>query len=81
MAKGDKQAMANYNIQQVKQLTRLIEVTRTDLPKVSSCLSPGPGNHSANGCVHAFRSALRLYCKQPSRHQGCLQAVVSGLQL
>lgn len=35
MATGDKRAMAKYNEQQVKQLTRLIEVTRTDLPKVS----------------------------------------------
>lgn len=34
MAKGDKHAMAKYNEQQVKQLTRLIEVTRTDLAKV-----------------------------------------------
>lgn len=34
MGKGDKQAMAKYNDQQVKQLTRLIEVTRTDLAKV-----------------------------------------------
>jgi dynein heavy chain len=34
MAKGDKQAMTNYNDQQVKQLTKLIEVTRTDLAKV-----------------------------------------------
>lgn len=33
MAKGDKQAMVRYNKQQVKQLTQLIEVTRTDLPK------------------------------------------------
>lgn len=44
MAKGDKQAMANYNEQQVKQLTRLIEVTRTDLSKVS-CTVP---NHTYN---------------------------------
>jgi dynein heavy chain len=34
MAKGDRQAMAKYNELQVKQLTRLIEVTRTDLGKV-----------------------------------------------
>jgi dynein heavy chain len=34
MRKGDKQAMAKYNEQQVKQLTRLIEVTRTNLGKV-----------------------------------------------
>jgi dynein heavy chain len=33
MAKGDRQAMAKYNEQQVRQLTRLIEVTRTNLPK------------------------------------------------
>lgn len=33
MAKGDHNAMAKYNEQQVKQLTRLIEVTRTNLPK------------------------------------------------
>lgn len=34
LAKGDKQAMAKYNELQVKQLTRLIEVTRTSLSKV-----------------------------------------------
>lgn len=33
MGKGSKQAMANYNEFQVKQLTRLIEVTRTNLTK------------------------------------------------
>lgn len=33
MDKGDKRAMAVYNELQVKQLTRLIEVTRTNLTK------------------------------------------------
>ncbi len=33
MAAGDKNAMVTYNDFQVKQLTKLIEVTRTDLPK------------------------------------------------
>lgn len=50
MSKGDKQAMANYNGQQVKQLTRLIEVTRTDLPKVSPCLSLRPQKHTRTAC-------------------------------
>ena len=34
MGKGKKDAMKTYNELQVKQLTRLIEVTRTELPKV-----------------------------------------------
>ena len=33
MGKGDKDAMKKYNEVQVGQLTRLIEVTRTELPK------------------------------------------------
>jgi len=33
IAKGDRLAMSNYNQLQVKQLTRLIEVTRTKLSK------------------------------------------------
>jgi hypothetical protein len=33
MGKGDKDAMTTYNEFQVKQLTKLIEVTRTDLAK------------------------------------------------
>eukprot|EP00879_Flechtneria_rotunda_P020055 GHRR01021088.1.p2 GENE.GHRR01021088.1~~GHRR01021088.1.p2 ORF type:complete len:172 (-),score=39.63 GHRR01021088.1:364-879(-) len=33
MGKGDCQAMVKYNEQQIKQLTRLIEVTRTNLKK------------------------------------------------
>lgn len=33
MSRGDRQAMAKYNQQQVGQLTRLIEVTRTSLAK------------------------------------------------
>ncbi len=33
MGRGDKDAMVKYNQQQVKQLTKLIEVTRTDLAK------------------------------------------------
>jgi dynein heavy chain len=42
MAKGNKQAMAKYNEQQVKQVTRLIEVTRTDLSKVRAWLARQP---------------------------------------
>ena len=33
MGKGDQKAMSNYNEFQIKQLTRLIEVTRTNLSK------------------------------------------------
>jgi dynein heavy chain len=33
MGRGDREAMLKYNQQQVKQLTKLIEVTRTELPK------------------------------------------------
>lgn len=33
MAKGNKSAMRDYNAFQVKQLTRLIEVTRTNLAR------------------------------------------------
>ena len=33
MGKGNKDAMKTYNELQVTQLTKLIEVTRTELPK------------------------------------------------
>lgn len=47
MRKGDKQAMAKYNEQQVKQLTRLIEVTRTNLGKVRAVLPAECARHAA----------------------------------
>lgn len=50
MAKGDKQAMAHYNEQQVKQLTRLIEVTRTDLSKVWA--SRGTAGAASTAALH-----------------------------
>lgn len=47
MRKGDKQAMAKYNEQQVKQLTRLIEVTRTNLGKVRAVFPAECARHAA----------------------------------
>jgi len=71
MAKGDKQAMAKYNEQQVKQLTRLIEVTRTDIAKVGMVLQLLPLLYSHQNPHHAcqtttsaalYRTKLLLSC-------------------
>jgi hypothetical protein len=76
MGKGDKQAMANYNGQQVKQLTRLIEVTRTDLPKVSPCLSL-----EKITCRHDVRSAVSdsqaMACHAGSSYRSCCACIVT----
>lgn len=53
MGKGDKNAMTKYNEFQIKQLTKLIEVTRTDLKKT---------DRQKIMCVRAHAVCLTFCC-------------------
>jgi hypothetical protein len=73
MEKGDKGAMQRYNEFQVKQLTKLIEVTRTDLgkadrQKVMNMITIDA--HSRD--MVQVRAAARA--QQPPRHGSCVPA-------
>lgn len=71
MGKGDKQAMAKYNGQQVKQLTRLIEVTRTDLAKVITSSNAA----CQNGSLFVQQHDVQATAAPPPRGQSCRNPV------
>lgn len=62
MAKGNKGAMQAYNEFQVKQLTRLIEVTRTNLARADRQKVGGWG-HPAHDDTFARVCCLRAWCR------------------
>lgn len=71
MAKGDKQAMAKYNEQQVKQLMRLIEVTRTDIAKVrrraaAAAIAVFPSYKPCHACRNNYQCRPVSY--KPASH-------------
>lgn len=64
MAAGDTGALREYNNFQVQQLTRLIEVTRTNLTKPQRQKVGPRGCAAVIAAPHALTTLRLLWCKR-----------------